>query len=251
VEQEQMAALSVHHLRNMLQLQFDTQPGGKVYTVTSASAGDGKTSLAIALAMSFAATGRRTIIVDTDLVGRGLTRQLELQGQTGLVEALHKDKLNGEIKETKVASMWALPSGVLGNFVPEHLSGGMMKSLIRRLREQYDAVILDTGPILGSLEANVVSPASDGCVLVVSRGQNAKIVRASIARLRRLRATCSGLIFNRAGARDFQRSVSTASVSARSIQANSPAARAQNTGGRAALLRALEAPGADPANPSN
>jgi capsular exopolysaccharide synthesis family protein len=242
VEQEQMAALSVHHLRNMLQLQFEAQPGGKVYTITSASSGDGKTSLAIALAMSFAATGRRTIIVDTDLVGRGLTRQLELQGQTGLCEALQHDKLNGEVKETKVQSLWALPSGVLGSFVPEHLSSSMMKKLIGRLRDQYDAVILDTGPILGSLEANVVAPASDGCVLVVTRGQNAKMVRASIGRLRRLGATCSGLIFNRAGTRDFQRSVSTASVSARSIQANTPAARAQNPGGRAALLRALEAP---------
>lgn len=242
VEQEQMAALSVHHLRNMLQLQFESQPGGKVYTITSASSGDGKTSLAIALAMSFAATGRRTIIVDTDLVGRGLTRQLELQGQTGLCEALHHDKLNGEVKETKVQSMWALPSGIIGSFVPEHLSSTMMKNLIRKLREQYDAVILDTGPILGSLEANVVAPASDGCVLVVTRGQNAKMVRASIARLRRLGATCSGLIFNRAGTRDFQRSVSTASVSARSIQANTPEARSQNPGGRAALLRALEAP---------
>jgi len=248
IEQEQMAALSVHHLRNMLQLQFEGTPGGKVYTITSSSSGDGKTSLAIALAMSFAATGRKTIIVDTDLVGRGLTRQLELQGQTGLCEALNHDKLNGEVKETKVHGMWALPSGVLGNFVPEHLSSNMMKGLIKKLRDQYDAVILDTGPILGSLEANVVAPASDGCVLVVSRGQNAKTVRASIARLRRLGATCSGLIFNRAGARDFSRSVSTASVSARSIQANSAAARTTGTAGRAALLRALEAPSNEPSH---
>lgn len=250
IEQEQMAALSVHHLRNMLQLQFDGQPGGKVYTITSSSSGDGKTSLAIALAMSFAATGRKTIIVDTDLVGRGLTRQLELQGQTGLCEALNHDKLNGEVKETKVHGMWALPSGVLGNFVPEHLSSNLMKGLIKKLRDQYDAVILDTGPILGSLEANVVAPAADGCVLVVSRGQNAKTVRASIARLRRLGATCSGLIFNRAGTRDFQRSVSTASVSARSIQANAAPGRTAGTAGRAALLRALEAPSNEPSNNS-
>ena len=245
VEQEQMAALSVHHLRNMLQLQFDRVPGGKVYTITSSSAGDGKTSLSIALAMSFAATGRRTIIVDTDLVGRGLTRQLDLGGQSGLCEALRKDKLNGEVKEPKIHSLWALPSGNVTDFVPEHLSSYMIANLLRELREKYDAVILDTGPILGSLEANVVAPASDGVVLVVSRGQNGKTVRASIERLRRLGATCSGLIFNRAGSRDFRSSVSTTAVSARSIQATSVGRTASP--GRAALIRALEVPSAEDA----
>ncbi len=240
-EQEQMAALSVHHLRNMLQLQFDGVPGGKVFTVTSSSAGDGKTSLSIALAMSFAATGRRTIIVDTDLVGRGLTRQLDMNGQVGLCEALRKERLNGEIKETKIQSLWALPSGDVKDFVPEHLSSTMIANLLRQLRESYDAIILDTGPILGSLEANVVAPASDGVVLVVARGQNPKLVRASIQRLRRLGATCSGLIFNRAGARDFQTSVSTTAVSARSMQANAQR-HAQGGPGRAALIRALNAP---------
>lgn len=244
VEQEQMAALSVHHLRNMLQLQFDRVPGGKVYTITSSAAGDGKTSLSIALAMSFAATGRRTIIVDTDLVGRGLTRQLDLSGQSGLCEALRKDKLNGEVKETKIQSLWAIPSGDVSGFVPEHLSSTMMSGLLRQLRDNYDAIILDTGPILGSLEANVVAPASDGVVLVVARGQNAKAVRASIQRLRRLGATCSGLIFNRAGSRDFQSSVSTTAVSARSIQAAS-VGRTSGGAGRTALLRALEGPSAE------
>jgi polysaccharide biosynthesis transport protein len=249
VEQEQMAALSVHHLRNMLQLQFGAGPGGKVFTVTSSSSGDGKTSLAIALAMSFAATGRRTIIVDTDLVGRGLTRQLNLVDLPGLCESFHHDKLNGEVHQTKVQSLWAIPSGDTKDFVPEHLSGEMIASLIKQLRAGYDAIILDTGPILGSLEANVVAPVSDGVVLVISRGQSAKMVRASIERLRRLGATCSGLIFNRAGARDFQRSVSTASVSARSIQASAPGRQASSRA-RAALLRALEAPENEPAEHS-
>jgi Mrp family chromosome partitioning ATPase/uncharacterized protein involved in exopolysaccharide biosynthesis len=240
-EHESMAALSVHHLRNMLQLQFERTVGGKVYTITSSAAGDGKTSLAIALAMSFAATGRRTLIVDTDLVGRGLTRQLDLAGMPGLCEALRQNQLNGEVHATKIHSLWAMPSGVVQGFVPEHLSAAVMDRIIRQVREQFETIILDTGPILGSLEANVVAPASDGVVLVVSRGQGAKAVRASIQRLRRLGASCSGLIFNRAGTKDFDRSVSTASVSARSIRATAAAARGATTTGRTALLRAVSA----------
>jgi capsular exopolysaccharide synthesis family protein len=241
-EHESMAALSVHHLRNMLQLQFESSPGGKVYTVTSAAAGDGKTSLAIALAMSFAATGRRTLIVDTDLVGRGLTRQLEMAGVPGLCDALRAAKINGDIHATKVSSLWAMPAGVVQGFVPEHLSAGVMSKILVELRKQYDAIILDTGPIMGSLEANVVAPASDSVVLVVSRGQASKSVRASIQRIRRLGARCSGLIFNRAATNDFDRSVSTASVSARSVRASAQAARRGGAEGRTALMRAVSAP---------
>jgi Mrp family chromosome partitioning ATPase/uncharacterized protein involved in exopolysaccharide biosynthesis len=238
-EHESMAALSVHHLRNILQLQFERSPGGKVFTITSAAAGDGKTSLAIALAMSFAATGRRTLIVDADLVGRGLTRQLEMAGISGLCDAVRADKINGDIHPTKVPSLWAMPAGVVQGFVPEHLSAGVMSRILAQLRTQYDAVILDTGPILGSLEANTVAPASDGVVMVVSRGQSSKTVRASIQRLRRLGANCSGLIFNRAGTKDFDRNISTASVSARSIRASAQAARRGGAEGRAALMRAV------------
>jgi len=247
-EHESMAALSVHHLRNILQLQFERSPGGKVFTITSASAGDGKTSIAVALAMSFAATGRRTLVVDTDLVGRGLTRQLEMAGLPGLCDAVRADRLNGDIHPTKVPSLWAMPAGVVQGFVPEHLSAAVMTRLLQQLRSQYDAVILDTGPIMGSLEANVVAPASDSVVLVVPRGQPTKSVRASIQRLRRLGANCSGLIFNRATTHDFDRSVSTTSVSARSVRASAQAARHADSEGRAALVRAVGAPGTDADN---
>jgi capsular exopolysaccharide synthesis family protein len=245
-EHESMAALSVHHLRNILQLQFERTPGGKVFTITSAAAGDGKTSLALALGMSFAATGKRTIIVDTDLVGRGMTRQLEMAGIAGLCDAVRANKINGDIHTTKIASLWAMPAGVVQGFVPEHLSSSAVARILAELRTRFDAIILDTGPVMGSLEANVVAPASDGVVLVVSRGQPAKTVRASIQRLRRLGATCSGLIFNRATTKDFDRSVSTTSVSARSIRASAQAARRGGAEGRAALMRAVAAPAVEP-----
>jgi len=177
--------------------------------------------------------------VDADLVGRGLTRQLEMAGISGLCDAVRADKVNGDIHATKIPSLWPCPTGVVQGFVPEHLSPGVMTRILKQLRDQYDAVILDTGPILGSLEANVHRARLGRVVIVVSRGQSAKTVRASIQRLRRLGASCSGLIFNRAGTKDFDRSVSTASVSARSIKASAQAARRGGAEGRAALMRAV------------
>jgi len=246
LDHESMAALSVHHLRNMLEVQTGGRLAeGRVFTITSASAGDGKTSVAIALAMSFAASGSRTVLVDADLVGRGSTKQLNLSSSKGVCEATMHGATNGtahgEVQETMTSRLWALPAGQVHGVVPEHLSPTSMGRLIRGLRQRFETVVIDTGPILGSLEANIVAPLSDRVVVVVSRGQGPKVVRASILRLQRLGATCAGLVFNRATVHDFDRSVSTASVSARSIR-DLPTGRSRSAAGRMALLRAVSTP---------
>jgi hypothetical protein len=84
--------------------------------------------------------------------------------------------------------------------------------LLDKLRQRFDVVIVDTGPVLGSLEANLMARLSDGTLLIVSRGQNSKLVRAALQQLGRLGATCAGMVFNRASAQDFERSTSVGSV---------------------------------------
>ena len=119
-EQEEIAALSVHHLRNMVLLHPPhDNPEPVVYTVTSAGAGDGKTSLTLSLGMSFAASGMKTLLLDADLLGRGLTRSLQMEGVAGLAEALENDSLSEVLHETSFASLWATPAGRDGAIEPE------------------------------------------------------------------------------------------------------------------------------------
>src|SRR5690606_20293009 len=73
-EEAEMAANAVHHIRTMLQLGHET--GSRVMSVTSASAGSGKSSLTVAMGLSFASSGSRTLLVDCDVVGGGLSRRL-------------------------------------------------------------------------------------------------------------------------------------------------------------------------------
>jgi len=263
-EQRQIAAESVHHLRNMIEVQLDrlspTQaarsarcrqcgatiadlnaseqacrqcgcafdpaetastrridavaPGrGRSIVVTSGGAGDGKTSVTMALGMSFAAAGRRTVVVDADLVGRGLSDSLRLQGAPGLTELSLGSPLNGELHETEVACLWAVPSGRDDAKRPEHLSKGFTSELIRGLESRFDVVLIDTGPLLGSLEANLVAGSSTGVLLVVSKGQDGKLVDMSLRRLAEIGANCIGLVYNRATAADIARSASAVSGS--------------------------------------
>ncbi len=223
-EQEEIAALSVHHLRNMVLLHPPLDvPDPKVYTVTSAGAGDGKTSLSLSLGMSFAASGMRTLLMDSDLLGRGLTRSLQMDGSHGLAEALEHDSVAGAIHETSFANLWAMPAGRDGAIEPERLNKRDLARVTNAARDKFDIVLIDTGPLLGSLEANLVGGLSDAVVLVVSRGQDSKLVNACIQRLRRIGVHCAGVVFNRAEVQDFERSFAAGSVSSvRSTRSRRP-----------------------------
>jgi polysaccharide biosynthesis transport protein len=208
-----MAALSVHHIRSMLEVRHGDPDSSRTLLVTSPSTGDGKTSLSLSLASSFAIAGHKTVIVDGDLVGRGLTRELSLELEPGLVDALRTGNLNGEVHDTATPNLCAVPVGAPGLCTPEHLSTDHVRSLLSSLRDEFDYVLIDTGPVLGSIEANVLAPLSDEVILVVGKGRANRVVSASLDRLDRLNASCRGVVFNRADVADFSRSVSTASLS--------------------------------------
>ena len=215
-EQDELAANSVHHLRNMLTLSPITSSGGAmVYTITSAAPGDGKTSASMALGMSFAASGQKTLLIDADLYGRGLTKSLNLRGKPGLVDAALGARLNGEIIATEYHNVWAMPSGSGEPADATILSKERVARILSEVREQFDVVIIDTGPILGSVEGNLLAALSDAVVLMVSRGQDTKLVRASLKRLGAIGARCAGMVFNRATALDFSHSMSHTSLRSR------------------------------------
>src|SRR5690606_32405068 len=71
---------------------------------------------------------------------------------------------------------------------------------------QYDVVLIDTGPILGSIEASMAASEADDVVLVVSRGDQKSTVFKSLDSLRSINAHMAGIVFNHASADDVQRS---------------------------------------------
>ena len=86
-EQAAIAAHCVHQIRTMLQINGGTEER-RVFAVTSASPGDGKTSLTLALGLSYAACGTRTLLIDCDLVGAGLTARMNVSAAEGVLEAI-------------------------------------------------------------------------------------------------------------------------------------------------------------------
>jgi capsular exopolysaccharide synthesis family protein len=175
------------------------------YLMTSSAPGEGKTGLTAALALSYALSGSRTLVIDADLMGRGLTSGHNADNEPGLCEALIEGSLSGFVRETTTAGLWLLPAGQTGGDGAARLSAIPVQRLLDEARQSFDVILIDSGPILGSVEASVISQKVDGVVFVVSRGQQRPLVRRALAQLRIVSAKMAGVVFNRADSQEFSR----------------------------------------------
>jgi capsular exopolysaccharide synthesis family protein len=220
-EQAAVAAHCIHQIRIMLQVGQNPD-NRRTFMVTSASTGDGKTSLTMALGLSFAASGSKTLVIDCDMVGQGLTHRLKAHGVPGLIETLNLGTLRGHVRKTATKGLYILPIGNADAVHAGVLSPASIKRLMSACREHFDIIVIDTGPILGSLEASVVATEADGVIVAVARGQQQPLVEKAIKHLRSVGANLFGIVFNRAEERDFQRSVASASIRSVSAHQNEP-----------------------------
>ncbi|NBC11117.1 MAG: AAA family ATPase [Planctomycetes bacterium] len=197
-EQAEMAANAVHHIRTMLQLGHEG--GTRVFSVASATAGSGKSSLTVALGLSFSASGSRTLLIDCDVVGGGLTRRLlgEQVAPKGLLDACSPNETLERCLVHTNNDLDLLPLGSAGPRDAGNMSPRAIRRLIAQAREAYDVVIIDTGPVLGSLEASLVAPEVDAVVMIISRGDEKTVVNRSVEHIRSLGAGIAGLVFNHA-----------------------------------------------------
>jgi succinoglycan biosynthesis transport protein ExoP len=186
--------------------------GTLICGVTSPTAGDGKTTVSIRLAQSFASAHRRVLLIDADLVGRGATRSLGVSPRE--IEKLEFRTLDQSIVRLEDSGIDFIPAS-RGEDASEIFCGRVLGEMIDEMRSQYDVVLVDTGPILGSIEAAAMTPMMDQILLVVARGLESRLLRMATDRLRELNARSVGLVFNRATTIDFNRSFAPPSSTSR------------------------------------
>ncbi len=232
-EQSATAAHCVHQIRTMLQLGSH-DPTRSVLAVTSAAPGDGKTSLTLALGLSFAASGSRTLLIDCDMAGGGLTSRLNITAEDGVLEAINTRVLLEHVRGTDVPDLSILPVGQANHLQASSFSPAAIRRMTSEARKHFDVVLIDTGPILGSLEGSPVAAAVDGVILVVARGQQRPTVEKVLALLSSIGAKVAGVVFNRAVGSDFEQSVG--GMSARSVRPTSGRATGAARGGDGGVL---------------
>ena len=141
----------------------------RVIALTSALPDEGKTTTAICLARSMALSGDRVLLIDGDLRRQGVSRFLRGDAtRPGLLEVLRGSaKLADALVVDPASGLHILPIAESSDAAPELLTGDEMDQMLGAAREQFDAVIIDTAPVLPIADARLMLRKADASVFVV------------------------------------------------------------------------------------
>ena len=194
-----MVAEGFRRIRTRLQFSGSAERQ-KVVMVVSPRPNDGKTTVSCNLAMTFAQTGRRVLLVDANLRREGFRRVFDHLKPEGLSNILTgKATLESCVVSTGMPGLEILGSGPMPPNPVELLDSEACKAFLREVRERYDYVILDTAPILVASDSIVLAPAVDGVILVVRANRSSKgLVRRASALLTDVGANIFGAVLNAA-----------------------------------------------------
>jgi succinoglycan biosynthesis transport protein ExoP len=145
----------------------------KVIAFTSALPGEGKTTIAAALAQVIAQIGRTVVLVDCDLRNPTLSRTLAPRASCGFVDVVCGTKsLEASIWKDPRTGLAFLPAGNVTGlaYTAEILGSGAAKHLFDKLRESYQYVIVDLSPLAPVVDARATTQLVDAYVMVVKWG---------------------------------------------------------------------------------
>jgi capsular exopolysaccharide synthesis family protein len=176
-------------------------PGGapRHVLVTSAEAGEGKSTTTANLGISLAQTDRSVLLVDTDLRRPSLHTLFHVPPAPGLSSYLAGAAMReAVVTKTSVPHLSLIASGPIPPNPAELLASRRMRELLEAVGEQYDIVLLDSPPVLAASDATTVAPLVDGVLLVVKSGAAPEAsLRRAKEQLEGVHARILGAVVNR------------------------------------------------------
>lgn len=168
----------------------------RLILVTSALGGEGKTSLAVWLAASLARGWRRTLLIDGDLRKPQAHALFGKPLEPGLSELLRGEAEPSEVVQPAgLSRLWLVPAGHWDAHAVQALAQDGAGRLFDALREHYDYLVLDAGPVLPVADTLLLSMHVDAVLLAVRSGfSRSPLVRAAQQRLASLDAPLRGAI---------------------------------------------------------
>ena len=156
------------NLKASLSVSVPRRKGGTVIMATSAYPEDGKTTVTVNLALMFALSNARVLLIDADIRKGRVAKYFKckstpglsdcLSGQNTLEEVVHQSEVNENLSFITCGTHSPKPYELLESYE--------MKDLLNELRKSYDYIIIDTPPILLISDALALAPLTDGTVLV-------------------------------------------------------------------------------------
>jgi len=148
---------------------LSANPVPKSLLVTSALPGEGKTTTTVNLGATLASLGSRVVIVDCDMRRPACHRATGVENKPGFVQCLtgHVKLAQAILPVPGVVNLWVIPCGPIPPNPAEVLSSPVAGDLLRRLRSEFDYVLVDSPPLLSVADSRILSTLTDAVVLVV------------------------------------------------------------------------------------
>jgi capsular exopolysaccharide synthesis family protein len=186
---------AVRMLRSALTLTGEAG-SSRTVSVTSAAPGDGKTTVAVNLAMAFALGGAKVLLIDADMRRPSIHERLGLENATGLSQVIARQaRLGDAIQATNDPHLFALTAGHL----PPNPSELLGLVTMTDTTGSFDWVIVDTPPVLAVTDPVLVASHADEVVFVVSESRTSMSqAKHALKTLRAVGVRITGTVLNNA-----------------------------------------------------
>ncbi len=172
----------------------------KIFLVSSANKGDGKSSVMSSLAISIAKIEKRVLLIDVDLRRPRQHRVFKLSNKVGLVDLLVTKKSFDELvhRDVKVPGLDVLCCGTIPVNPTDLLGSRRLEDFLREQSQNYDYIFLDAPPALGFADPMILGNLADSTIIACDyRNANTDKLRVIIDRLRKSNVRLGGLVINR------------------------------------------------------
>lgn len=168
--------------------------GSAVVLITSSVANEGKSVTASNVALHYATTGHRTLLIDADLRKRELTEALSLKGRPGLFEVMAKGMpLEQALLRDATSGLYVMPASAnaAAGYAASELLDARMNGVLTMLRRQFDTIVIDAPPLLPVLDARLLAGEADHIVMVTAwrrtpRGQVRRALKSISGQSRKI-----------------------------------------------------------------
>ncbi len=169
--------------------------------ITSATGGDGKTTVAYNLAVAFAQQGARTLLIDADVRNPDLHRLFGAHLSPGLSDVRswsdETSELPGVVGHGTLANLFLLPAGEQPALPSEFLASPVFDSLLQSCAKRFDYVVIDSAPILAVTDASILAAKTTSTLAVLRSQVTTRPVATALVRaLERTQANIIGIALN-------------------------------------------------------
>jgi tyrosine-protein kinase Etk/Wzc len=185
-------------LRTRIQFSRINTESLKTILITSSAPQEGKTTVAVNLAGSFAHSKKKVLLIDCDLRKPSVHKLFDKDKVPGLIDYLVGGaKLDEILIKSEIPNLSFILSGTIPPNPAEMLDSQEMRSFLKKLRDQFDLIILDSPPIIAVTDSEILTSMVDGTILIVS-SENTEIemMERSVELIRRENTQFLGTVLN-------------------------------------------------------